>query len=221
MITTPRLGIFMEDLLGYLADSGLPRRPITGIIAHQQVRSVLFIGSVVQFQRVIYALDGRFVLLLRVHQGGQLIGDLGAELVGFFAGVNNPLRFTTLNVEKYPRQANSKGLRFGPVNGGEVLAFAVVVFQSQVPVFLQPAVQVHAVAEGVESMVGDHHQHAAVTIALFQCSGDQIIHPLIQVFDYMAVVESVIMGRMVGVNVTPEGMLQAVGAVEYTDTQPF
>ena len=91
MIAAPRLGIFMEHLIGHLTDRGLPRRPVAGIIAHQQVRSVLFIGSVIQFQRIVYALDGRFVLSLCVDESRKLVCDLGAELVGLVAGIDNAL----------------------------------------------------------------------------------------------------------------------------------
>ena len=37
----------------------------------------------------------------------------------------------------------------------------------------------------------------------------------------MAAIEGVIMGRVVGVDITPKRMLQAVGAVEDADAQAF
>jgi hypothetical protein len=61
VIATPRLGIVMQDFLGYLADGGLPGCKLTFVEPYEQIGRFALIRPTVNLQCVINLLDNRFV----------------------------------------------------------------------------------------------------------------------------------------------------------------
>ena len=102
------------------------------------------------------------VVLLAVDQPLELADDLGLEPARLVAGLDDPLRLASLDVDEHAGEAEAVGARARPVDvAQQVGGPGGARLEREVAVVEQPAVEVDAAAKRREAVVGDHAQHVA------------------------------------------------------------
>src|SRR5262249_38526267 len=143
--------------------------------------------------------------------------DLFPKLFRLGTGLDDPLGKLVFQVDEYSRQTQSKGPRLRPVDSSQEFFSTPAFEELQVAVFFQPAIEIEPAAKTVEAVIGDDHQQRVGLVALRHRPADQIVHATIEVLDRIASIwyRMIWPGGVRRVDISPEHVLQAVGAVEH------
>ncbi len=121
-----------------------------------------------------------------------------------------------------PARPMAKARVFDQSTPARCSSAAPAVVEHQVAVLLEPAVQVDPGAKRAEAVVGDDHEQRVVAPALLDRLADEVVHPPVEVVDHVAAGQERRLGPggVPSVDVAPERVLEAVGAVEHAGDEP-
>ena len=215
VVTVPVLGVVLQHSLAGHALGGVPGGPVAAVVTHDEVWGVLEVGAVIERVHVKDLADGP-PRALWIFQAGQPAGDLCTQR-GRGLGRDAAPGLAPLEVEEDAGQPQGIGPGARPVHPLQIFPhLPAPLLQHQVALLHQPGVQVHPPGEGGEAVVGDHQQQGlrVVRVHLLQ-------HPLqhgvavgVDVLDGPGVL------ALSPLMILHEHVLDAVGAVEHTGTEP-
>src|SRR5439155_2531061 len=101
-----------------------------------------------------------------------------------------------------------------------VAALTLAGIQREIPILMQPRVQVDAAGKRLEAVIGDREQQGLV-VDLVHDSANKVVHAAIEIFDHTwpLVAGNLSRRRMVIFQIAPEHVLYAISRVENTDTE--
>ncbi len=141
--------------------------------------------------------------------------------IGIRSRCNDAFALAPFDVEVEAVEPHGVGARARPVHILEpVAALRLAVLQREIPILMQPRVEIHTAGKRFETVIRDNHEQCLV-IDLLHDTADECIHASVEFLNHlrMLIVRNIAGGWMILVEIAPEHVLHPVGRIEHAGTQ--
>ena len=176
VVAAPRLHVVLEDRPGDDAGRAVPRRPVAGVVADEEVRRVLEIRARHRAPRYRTPRGSPTCSSFRIAQAVQLADDLAPSARALrrrarrCPAARGPAGSGTCRSGRGSRRAFASS----PRRAATRLVRRALASASDSPRDAA-SVQVHAAPERAEAVVRDHHQHVAVAQPLDHAADQRVV----------------------------------------------